>query len=108
MTQSIETRNSRRSFLKTSSAAALAGALASPLGFPSVLRGAAAGELKRRGIVRRGGMRAERRQENAADQRFRQRPPAAVGESDGVVAGGGKGAVHGREKVEVEPRNGSK
>ncbi|MDD4269067.1 MAG: Gfo/Idh/MocA family oxidoreductase [Pirellulales bacterium] len=46
MTQSIETRNSRRSFLKTSSAAALAGALASPLGFPSVLRGAAAGELK--------------------------------------------------------------
>lgn len=46
MTQSIETRNSRRSFLKTSSAAALAGALASPLGFPSVLRGATAGKLK--------------------------------------------------------------
>ncbi len=46
MTQIIETRNSRRSFLKTSSAAALAGALASPLGFPSVLRGATAGKLK--------------------------------------------------------------
>ena len=43
----MDRRPSRRTFLKTSSAAVIAGTLASPLGFPSLLRGAAAsGKLK--------------------------------------------------------------
>ena len=47
MDQDTKTRGSRRSFLKTSSAAAMAGTLASPLGFPSLLHGASAsGKLK--------------------------------------------------------------
>ena len=47
MGPNIETRESRRTFLKTSSAAAVTGALASPLGFPSMLRGELAkGTLK--------------------------------------------------------------
>ena len=47
MNRETETRRSRRTFLKTSSAAVITGALASPLGVPSLLRGATAeGKLK--------------------------------------------------------------
>jgi predicted dehydrogenase len=42
---------SRRTFLKTSSAAALTSTLASPLGFPSILRGASAKEQLKIGLV---------------------------------------------------------
>jgi predicted dehydrogenase len=43
--------HTRRAFLKTSSAAAVAGTLASPLGFPSLLRGAPAGEKLKIGLI---------------------------------------------------------
>ncbi len=47
MSQDIETRKSRRAFLKTSSAAVIGGAIASPLGLPAILRaGPADGKLK--------------------------------------------------------------
>lgn len=42
---------SRRAFLKSSSAAAIAGTLAAPLGFPSVLRGADAGGKLKLGLI---------------------------------------------------------
>jgi len=51
MDQDATARGSRRSFLKTSSAAALAGALASPLGAPSRLYGAAAGGKLKLGLI---------------------------------------------------------
>lgn len=51
MDQSTTTRDSRRSFLKTSSAAALAGTLAAPLGFPSLLLGGTAGGKLRVGLI---------------------------------------------------------
>ena len=51
MNQDTKTRSSRRSFLKTSSAAAIAGALAGPLGFPSLLRGASANGKLRLGLI---------------------------------------------------------
>src|SRR5512137_3126523 len=42
---------SRREFLKASSAAVITGTLASPLGFPSLLRGAAAGGRLKLGLI---------------------------------------------------------
>lgn len=51
MNQDIATRGSRRSFLKTSSAAAVAGTLATPLGFPSLLQGASASGKLKLGLV---------------------------------------------------------
>ncbi|NUQ65999.1 MAG: Gfo/Idh/MocA family oxidoreductase [Pirellulales bacterium] len=51
MNQVTTPRSSRRSFLKTSSAAAIAGTLASPLGFPSLLCGASAGEKLKLGLI---------------------------------------------------------
>ncbi len=51
MTRTIETNRSRRTFLKASSAATLAGTLASPLGFPSLLRGDSADRPLRLGLV---------------------------------------------------------
>lgn len=50
MNQKDTTRSSRRSFLKTSSAAA-AGAIVSPLGLPSLVRGAAASVNLRLGLI---------------------------------------------------------
>jgi predicted dehydrogenase len=51
MDQDTETRSSRRTFLKASSAAAITGTLASPLGFPAVLRGAPTSGKLRIGLV---------------------------------------------------------
>lgn len=51
MNQNPASHRSRRSFLKTSSAAAVAGALVSPLGVPSVLRGAEAGGKLKLGLI---------------------------------------------------------
>jgi predicted dehydrogenase len=50
MNRDIRNRSSRRSFLKTSSAAAITGAVISPLGFPSLLRGASANAKLRFGL----------------------------------------------------------
>lgn len=50
MNQKDTTRSSRRSFLRTSSAAA-AGAIVSPLGLPSLVRGAAASANLRLGLI---------------------------------------------------------
>jgi len=51
MSQDATTRGSRRSFLKTSSAAALAGTLASPLGVPSLLHGASPSAKLKLGLI---------------------------------------------------------
>lgn len=51
MDQDAKTRGSRRSFLKTSSTGAIAGALASPLGVPSLLQGASAGGKLKLGLI---------------------------------------------------------
>ena len=51
MSQGSETRRSRRVFLKTSAAAAVTGALASPLAAPAVLRGAAPGGTLKLGLI---------------------------------------------------------
>ncbi len=51
MKQDTESRKSRRAFLRSSSAAVITGALASPLGTPAILRGAPAGGKLRIGLI---------------------------------------------------------
>ena len=51
MNHEFEIRSSRRTFLKASSSVAIAGTLASPLGFPSVLHGASPNAKLRLGLI---------------------------------------------------------
>ena len=55
MNQTIDKQTSRRDFLKTSSAAMIGGALASPLGFPSVASAAPNNKKLKVGLIGCGG-----------------------------------------------------